>query len=162
MKIIIVALILTVLLSSNNVVACPPGSGSWVLSSGVSECRICPTTTDPPESSALKMPEGCLVPFPGALLDPDFYIELKDSTEYAVSLENWRLQLSPTLEALQAKIEVSNSRYEDAVEYNTRLQLDLSTAQAMKIASDRSFWVATIAGSSVALVLATALVLSSQ
>jgi hypothetical protein len=108
------------------------------------------------------MPEGCLVPFPGALLDPDFYIELKDSTEYAVSLENWRLQLSPTLEALQAKIEVSNSRYEDAVEYNTRLQLDLSTAQAMKIASDRSFWVATIAGSSVALVLATALVLSSQ
>jgi len=108
------------------------------------------------------MPEGCLTPFAGALLDADLYLDLKDAREYAQALDSWKLQLSPTLDALQAKIEVSNSRYEDAVEYNTRLQVDLSTAQAMKIAADRSFWVATIAGSSVAIVLATALVLSSQ
>ena len=162
MKSITAALTLIALLSSSAALACPAGSGLWVRTSGVAECRLCPTQTDPPQDSALKMPEGCLVPFAGALLDVDLYIDLKNSREYAQALESWKLQLSPTLEALQAKIESSNSRYEDAVQYNTRLQVDLSTAQAMKIAADRSFWVATIAGSSVALVLATALIISAQ
>lgn len=152
--------ILTALLFSSTSIACPAGQGQWVLTSGVVECRQCPSNTELEPEEALKMPSGCLAPFSGALLDVDFYMDLKDARTYAQELESWKLKLTPTLEALLAKVEDSTSKLEEAVAYNVTLQLDLTDVRAELAASNRSFWIVTIAGASTALMLTTALVVS--
>lgn len=154
--------ILTVLLFSSTSVACPQGQGQWTLTTGGLECRPCPSKTELDPDEALKMPAGCLAPFSGALLDVDHYIDLKDSRTYAKELESWKLELAPTLDSLSAKINESTSKLEEAVDYNMTLQLDLVDARAEVAASNRAFWIVTIAGASSAILLTTALVVSLQ
>ena len=151
---------LLALLFSLPALACPTGQGVWVLSSGEVECRACPTQESIPMGKALKMPRGCLAPLAGALLDIDDYAQLKNERQYAQELESWRMELGPTLDTLLVRVQDTTSKLEEAAAYNLQLQVELSDTRARYKASERDFWIVTLAGASVALVLSTSLWLS--
>ena len=148
---------LLAILFSLPALACPKGQGSWILSSGEVICRECPVRETIPNGKALKMPKGCLAPLAGALLDIDDYDQLKNERQYALELEAWRLELGPTLDTLLVKVQDSTSKLEDAARYNMELQIALTDTRAKFKASERSFWIVTLASASVALVLSTSL-----
>lgn len=84
---------------------CNPGQGQWTLSNGTVQCRTCPVLYEFVPGKAIKLPLGCMAPLDGALLHTDDYTELKASKEYALELENWKMNLAPTLDLLQLQID---------------------------------------------------------
>jgi hypothetical protein len=137
------------------VFACPPGSGTWVLSNGKSECRKCPVSKEIPVEAARKLPQGCIAPFAGPLLDPDFYDDLKNARQFAQELDSWRKDLTPTLDRLQKTISDTALKLEEASEYNNKLIIDMTKLEAKEKHTSQMFWLSTITGTSVALILAT-------
>jgi hypothetical protein len=160
MKQLIVAIVTILAILSNSIYAnaCPKGSGVWVLSTGESQCRGCPALIEVPTDSALKLPEGCSSPFAGALLDPDFYSDLKNARKFAQELESWRRNLAPTLDRLQDTIEETTLRLSEAAEYNHKLLIDYTALEAKEKRTSQMFWVSTIGGSAAVTVLTIILV----
>ena len=105
--------------------ACNPGSGHWTLSNGEVKCKKCPVATEHTPGKALKMPFGCMAPLVGALLSLEFYQELKNSKAYAQELEGWRLQLSPTLDILQASVKDASKKLSTALSKKAELNAEL-------------------------------------
>lgn len=147
-----------VLLSSNLAAACPKGYGTWIRKDGAEDCRPCPAIVEAPTDSALKLPEGCIAPFSGGLLDPDFYTDLKNARKFAEELEAWRVNLAPTLDRLQDRIEETALKLEDANEYHQQLLVNYTKLEAKEKRTSQMFWASTIGGSAVVTVLTIILV----
>jgi len=108
---------------------CDPGKGQWTLSNGTVQCRTCPGMYDFVPGKAIKLPLGCMAPIDGALLHVEDYLELKTSKEYAQELENWRINLVPTLDLLQLQINEAAVNLSEALEQkrDVTAQLVVST-----------------------------------
>ena len=109
-RILIIVLATLIAVSSSSISyaqglpTCNPGTGQWVLSTGTVQCRKCPKPEDFYPGKAFKLPLGCMAPLAGALLDIEDYLDLKSAKEYAVELENWRINLGPTLDNLHMSV----------------------------------------------------------
>ena len=153
--------IATILLSSSAVQACPKGFGTWVLTSGEQECRVCPAIIEIPTDTALKLPEGCVAPFAGGLLDPDFYSDLKNARKFAKELDAWRANLAPTLDRLQDKIEETTLKLEDSNEYHQQLLIKYTKLEAKEKRTSQMFWASTIGGSAAVTILTIILIVKN-
>jgi len=84
---------------------CLPGEGTWIKSDGTQVCKMCPYKHEYVDGFALKMPLNCLAPITGALLSIPDYTALKNTRDYAASLEKFRDNLAPSLESLQYNLD---------------------------------------------------------
>ena len=84
---------------------CLSGEGTWILSDGTQVCKPCPLKHEYVDGFAIKMPLNCMAPITGALLTVSDYNALKNTRDYAASLEKFRDNLAPSLESLQYNLD---------------------------------------------------------
>jgi len=94
---------------------CLPGEGMWISSGGTQTCKPCPKKHDYKDGLALKMPLSCMAPITGALLSVGDYNSLKDTRDYAASLEHFKDTLAPNLKKLQAGLSLARLDLEKSI-----------------------------------------------
>ena len=114
-----------------------------------------------PVDAAVKLPKGCPASFSGGLVDPDFYTDLKNTREFAQKLETWRVNLTPTLDRLQDRIEETTLKLEDANEYHQQLLVKFTKLEAKEKRTSQMFWASTIGGSAAVTILTLILVVKN-
>ena len=87
-----------------------------------------------------------------------YYTDLKDRKHYATKLTDWQQKLQPTLSSIQKNLKEAISSLEETQKYNLTLIKEIEDLKAKKETAERGFWISSISGVSVILILTTVLV----
>ena len=158
---LITQLLIVIAILSNSVygLECPKGQGPWAKTDGTVICRRCPTKSVLELDEALKVPLGCTATLSGALMTVSYYTDLKDRKHYATKLSEWQKKLQPTLTDIQENLKSTISTLEETQKYNLTLIKEIEDLKAKKETAERGFWISSISGVSVILILTTVLVI---
>lgn len=151
-------IVIAILSNAAYALECPKGEGPWAKTDGTVICRKCPTKSVLELDEALKVPMGCTATLSGALLTVPYYTDLKDRKHYATKLTDWQKKLQPTLSGIQKDLKSAVSTLEETQKYNLSLVREIEDLKAKKETAERGFWISSISGVSVILILTTVLV----
>ena len=159
---VIMPLLIVIAILSNSAYGldCPKGHGPWAKADGTIICRKCPekSVLELELDEALKVPMGCTATLSGALMTVSYYTDLKDRKHYATKLTDWQKKLQPTLSSIQKNLKEAISSLEETQKYNLTLIKEIEDLKAKKETAERGFWISSISGVSVILILTTVLV----
>ena len=151
-------IVIAILSNAAYALECPKGEGPWAKTDGTVVCRKCPTKSVLELDEALKVPMGCTATLSGALMTVSYYTDLKDRKHYATKLTDWQRKLQPTLSGIQKNLKTAVSTLEETQKYNLSLVREIEDLKAKKETAERGFWISSISGVSVILILTTVLV----
>lgn len=136
---------------------CKKGEGLWLKVSGEAVCKRCPKEEEIVSGKALKLPLGCKAPIYGAFLEIEFYTFLKSQNAYALELEKFKDNLTPSLESLSEQLKQSIQLIDQANQRRTEVLTLLETVKTenTELSTKSKFFMYSTIGLGVGLTLLT-------